>query len=1348
MSQGHVARWVRRILDAGDGVHPSEPAVVPAASLRDVPAWVLLGEPGAGKSALFDDEARATGAVCVPVSEFVHDLVPDLGPDTTVYLDALDEARASLGNSAMAMLVRQRLQKLNCPRFRMSCRAADWLGDVDARQLTAVSPNGQLPVYALVELNDQDVQDIVGDADVAHEMMTQARESGQDAMLRNPQALTMWRTALQVSTATNRSELYARHAALLADELNPIHRQQDRKTGVSQADKLQAAGQLCATMLLGDLDGVTLNRPQADARHPDLSDMPLSDMSHALAAVQSQLFRPGRLPGRIWPAHRSMAEFLGGRWLAQKVDDAPLLLPRVLNLLLGRDGRPVAGLRALYAWLATLSVHARESLIRDDPLTVVVYGETALLSSSIKRLLITQLLDNETELALASRGHTLPWAALWDESWSDLAEACLNDTQRHDHAQRRALFTLNVLASARPVDPQRWAERLWAWVRERDHGPYLRVQAARAALRLKPQSGVPKEVLLAILAGHIPDPDDELLGVLLHELYPSQLTLDETLQCLHAPKKRDLIGWYRHFWSSDIMERVPDCDLPALIGHLLKKRGLLKEGWGAFGASRLVQGALTRALVTWGDQIDDYTLYAWLHLRGDEEDEPWLRQGREAHAIGEWFGARPQRYKAILFRIHQESARIANAHVGLYQLRALLAECPFPNDIGVWYLEQVDATSNHALRQHCFWQAIDCLLSGRGASGLSIDALMQWAERDAVHQALWDEWRFQEMPAWRLQELNRKIVRDERRVLDKAARTAQVMSLLDQIRQGQASAAWMHRLAMVWKGHFSDLYGDTPKARYEAFTEHGDVVYEAVREGMLACLTRDDLPSVDDLVALHAQARMHHLILPCLIGLELAGADDPAFADLWSDEAVSRASAMVLLQPTESGTDTWFRRMAEIRTQPVASALVACVSSAWLRTDGMPSRMHELRALEPFGPLARQALPQMLASFPLRAKAAQLRHLETLIQAAARHVPLALTELCHSRLSQQSLDATQRLYWLTAAALIRPDQFEQRLMAWLGPSQKRAHAVASLLAGWPADALSGGSWRPQLLGRLIELLTPHAELRWGRERGGLVTAAMALGDHLRAMVTDMAQAGSEEAVQELKRLASQPALRGIQALLREAALQAEVLCREKAYLYPTLAEVGQALNDGPPGRASDLLALAEAALAKLASDIRNGNDNLYRFFWRDASSKRRKSPRVHQEENDCRDLILRQLRNLLERYQIDVQPEASYADDKRADIRMSFGVSFDLPIEIKGEWHKKEIWTGLTGQLDRFYTRGRSDGHGLYLVLWTGEQSLPPSPDGLPRPQSPDELCERLEALMTDEQRRRIKVAVLDVSWP
>jgi hypothetical protein len=1349
MSKPHVARWVRRLSERGDAAHLREEPAVPAASLRDVPAWVLLGEPGAGKSALFNDEASATGAVCVPVSEFVHGLVSDIGAGTTLYLDGLDEARASMSNSAMAMRVRQQLQELKCPRFRISCRAADWLGDTDAKQLIAVSPNGELPVYALVELSDQDVQDIVGDSAVADAMIAQARDCGHDAMLRNPQALTMWRAARGGALTNHRAELYAHHAALLADELNPIHRQQNRRAGISLANKLKAAGQLCATLLLGDLDGLTLTREHADARHPDLNDLPLSDMSAALASVQSQLFRPGRLPERIWPAHRTLAEFLGGQWLAREIDQAPLLLPRVLNLLLGRDGRTVAGLRALYAWLATLSVQARERLIRDDPLSVVVYGEPALLPSALKRMLIAQLLANEAELTQAQRGQhdALPWAALWDESWADLADTCLKDTQRHDHAQRQVLFVLNILEAARPVDPAHWSRLLWTVVRDRSRWPYVRVQAARAALRMKAPFNAAKEVLWAVLAGQILDQDDELLGVLLHELYPAQLTLDEAMQCLHAPKKNDLIGWYRHFWSRDIIERVPDGDLPALMAHLLQRRALLKEGWGAFGASRLTHGVLARALITCGERIDDDTLFSWLFLRVNDEDEPWLRRREDVHSVGDWFGPRPQRYKGVLHRIHQQSAGMANVRFGLYQLRALLAECPMPDDLGRWYLDQVDVTSNPDLQQHCFWQAIDCLLNGRGARDLSLDALVQWAEQDVVHQALWDEWHVSEIPEWKVQELDRRTAGAERRRLDRAARTAQVMPLLDQIRQGKASAAWMHRLAMVWKGHFSDLPGDSPKARFAAYSEDGGALFDAVHEGMLACLKRDDLPSVAELADLHAQARIHYLTMPCLTGLEIAGAEDPTFADSWSDEAVMRVSAMVLLQPTEAGTDAWYRRMATIRPQPVAAALMACVASAWLRTDSMPPRLYDLLAAEPFGALAQQALPDMLASFPLRAKAAQLRHLQTLIQAASRHVPQALIERCQARLTQRSLDASQRLYWLTAAALIRPDQFEQRLMTWLGKSQKRAQVVAALLAGWPADTLMGGCWRPPLLCRLIELLTPHAELRWDRGGGGVVTSAMELGDRLRVMVTQVAQAGTEEAVQELKRLAAQPELHGIQALLRDAASQAQILCREKAYRYPTLAEVGQALNNGPPGRASDLLALAEAAVAKLVSDIRRGNDNLYRFFWRDASSTRRKIARVHQDENDCRNLILRQLRNLLEPYQIDAQPEAVYSDEKRADIRLSFGVAFDLPIEIKGEWHEK-IWTGLTGQLDRFYTRGRSDGHGLYLVLWTGEQSLPPSPDGLPRPQSPDELRERLEAQMTDEQRRRIKVAVLDVSWP
>ena len=54
-------------------------------------------------------------------------------------------------------------------------------------------------------------------------------------------------------------------------------------------------------------------------------------------------------------------------------------------------------------------------------------------------------------------------------------------------------------------------------------------------------------------------------------------------------------------------------------------------------------------------------------------------------------------------------------------------------------------------------------------------------------------------------------------------------------------------------------------------------------------------------------------------------------------------------------------------------------------------------------------------------------------------------------------------------------------------------------------------------------------------------------------------------------------------------------------------------------------------------------------------------------------------------------------------------------------------------------------GHGVYLVFWFGDGKVPPPPQGR-RPTGPDELRQRLEEQLTESERRRITVRVIDVS--
>src|SRR5262249_45521382 len=120
-------------------------------------ALVILGEPGAGKTTVFQDAAAAEAdAVFVTVRDFLA-LSPTGWEGKTVYLDGLDELRAKTADGASVLdRLRDRLDGMGCPRFRLSCRAADWYGSSDAARLALVSSDGKITVLRIDPLTDAD----------------------------------------------------------------------------------------------------------------------------------------------------------------------------------------------------------------------------------------------------------------------------------------------------------------------------------------------------------------------------------------------------------------------------------------------------------------------------------------------------------------------------------------------------------------------------------------------------------------------------------------------------------------------------------------------------------------------------------------------------------------------------------------------------------------------------------------------------------------------------------------------------------------------------------------------------------------------------------------------------------------------------------------------------------------------------------------------------------------------------------------------------------------------------------------------------------------------------------------
>ena len=251
----------------------------PLSAHRDDSAYVLLGDPGAGKSTAFRCEYEALGgerAHLIAARDF-----PTLAPaarrewrDKTLFIDGLDEVRAGSPDARTPFdAIRARLDVLGRPRFRLSCRAADWLGSNDRRHLEAVSPGNRVTVLALDPLTSDDALRILdgrdGPSDAAA-FIESARDRGLDAMLANPQSLVMLADAVGAGGEwpTSRTETFERACRSMAEEMNEEHAIAFEDWHVRPDVLVNAAGRLCAGLLLADCDGYALRRPASDARYP------------------------------------------------------------------------------------------------------------------------------------------------------------------------------------------------------------------------------------------------------------------------------------------------------------------------------------------------------------------------------------------------------------------------------------------------------------------------------------------------------------------------------------------------------------------------------------------------------------------------------------------------------------------------------------------------------------------------------------------------------------------------------------------------------------------------------------------------------------------------------------------------------------------------------------------------------------------------------------------------------------------------------------------------------------------------------------------------------------------------
>ena len=1330
-------------ISAGNEDQHQEKESRPLEAFRDAPVYVLLGDPGAGKTTAFESECEALGEkACLIIARDFLTFDPQSHPewrDKTLFIDGFDEIRVGANDARTPFdQIRGRLDALGKPGFRLSCREADWLGANDQKHLESVSPDSKVTVLQLNPLTDSDIADILNDRpDIgdAQEFTVLAQEQRVDGLLANPQTLNMLADVVAQGGGwpKSRKETFEMACGQMVCEHNEEHQAAQQSNSPPTPDQLlDAAGRLCAVQLISGKAGFTL-RGQADEGYPDLDQYGYDSPEMLRHALATKLFR-GVSNNRFAPVHRHIAEFLGARHLATVIKNE-LPARRVVSLIAGKDGTVVTEMRGLSAWLAAHCPSARTYLIERDPIGVGLYGDIRKFFPEDKRALLESLNREASRLDSVWR-MTAAFGALATPDMEPAIKAILSDRNRdRKHGHQTFLgFVLDVLRKGGPLP--NLSEILLGIVRDNTWWPGINYTALDAFIHNCPDSLEKTDKLKALLAdihsGSLSDTDNELLGTLLAQLYPHCLPPSEVWDCLSEKGNPDFFGSYWRFWNTELPDKSSDEQVVELLDNLQQRLPRLESALDVRHLNKLPLKLLARGLKAHGDQLDTEHLYDWLSVRSER-----MRNSLNDQAIQEirsWLERRPKIHKAIFMEGLSRCPESDEFRRHVIKVQNRLYGASSPPDFGPWCLKQADALADTK-------PLIAEYLLGRAFNeGLSREVLQEYTQRnetlkvylDRLLDSIAEATEFEEQ--WQQEEQQQ----EQERQQQQGQWLAYIRSNKDALYENRAEPALLYELARVYFGHFYDFSGaDGPEIVAKMLRGDRGLI-DATLRSFRGAVDREDVPDIKEILSLRKKKYRHNLGLPFLAGLaELERIDPEEDPSRWSDDQIRRAIAFYYCYCTshEDYRPGWYRRLITARPKIVAEVQVQFAICEFRSGREHIYKLAELAHDTDHAQVAKYASLPLLRAFPTRCKQKQIEDLDHLLRAAIQHADRAsLEELIDRKLSRPSMNVSQRVHWLAAGITVSPEMYNAPLSEFV---QVRESRIRHLVAFFDSRVqFSFDVLETPGLELLIHLVGSHiGPDKWDRQ----VTPAMQASRLADGLIQRLAASATKDASDALDRLLDDPALSHWHDVLSQAQDTQRVTWRDASYSHPTIEQLCRTLDGGTPANAADLAALLVYRFDEITDRIRTNNANYWRPYWNEDKNQ---NPTTPKHENSCRDALLRDLRL----YFPNAEPEVQHIGNTRTDICVVYP-DFRVSVEIKKNSHQ-ELWSSLRNQLISQYTIDpNTDGYGIYLVFWFGKDRTQPPPSGT-RPANPEELKKRLEATLSPDEARKISVCVIDVSRP
>ena len=1330
----------------------------PFMDFRAEAAIVLLGDPGMGKTTEFEREASATNGRFITARDFLSFGVPDHAGEA-IFIDGLDEVRAGTSDVRTPFdEIRKRLQELSCPPFRLSCREADWLS-TDKDNLKAVSLDSRVTVLRLNPLTDKDInnflkkQDKLPDPD---EFKQKAKEHQLYEMMRNPQILDSLIVAVGTAETWPRSKAGVFNLAIgqMLREHNEEHAHAGPIGDIPEPRRRKAVEYLCALMLLADKPVFIQGEHDRSIGEdlPSVSSLEYKDSPALNAVIKSKLFKQQN--NGFTYIHRSFAEYLCASCLQQRMDnhlptERALPLARVLALLTGKDGVPVSALRGVYAWLTALSAEHRSLLMQRDSLGIVLYGDVSQFSLCERQ----ELLDN---LKDASKFMASPYSEIGNSEnafsgfcTKDNAEKLTGILRSKDRSKEHQWLTVCVLKAIMHGDDIQCADPLLDLVRDNSWYADLRENALETLISKNTESNILMQLLQDIQVGTVDDGDGRLVGILLDELYPRIVTAHTVFDYFYPLGKYSAISIYEYFWHKKLSQKSDDEIVPVLLDKMAQKPIVFNEGVSNYHIREMIVEFLFRGLYIAGENVEITRLASWLELGIDEWGMSRIGSQQEKYKqIQEWLSVRPEVQKKILkffIERHIQEGRPSNElwrsidHAwGSFQ-----GATP-PPDIAAWYLDKSVEYIDSPLAEGLFRMAINHDQNNKLTERIQSLSTKFPFIREGIHRIESEKEAFKS--GQQEYEANREVIREKQ----ESERTDFIVRLQENIRdirEGQAAPHLYYQLGMAYFGFYVNFQGDSPKERLCSYF-NDDQLVDNLLIGLRNTVQRSDIPEYTDVLNLAVNDRVHRLSFALAAGIDEMTRNDPAIICTLDTETLKTALA-IRLSYFWGSSFGWYDYILSHEPNLAASVIIDYISKLFNNGREFATLASSLAYDSIYSHVAKLAAMPVLRRYPLRSNKKQLITLRHLLIAAWLYDRDNLPSLIKQKLQYKCLPVSQRVHWLTMGIFLDPEAYFNDLEACVSNHPRRLghlvsfvphrHGGPNLLDELPDKAL-------HKLAQIIASGCTRIDIEWS----GPATPETIASDLIVEIINILATRTTESASSIFRQMLEDKTLENLHYQISCRSHDQWARRREAEFSHPGLSDVEAALRNEKPCNAADVAATTYQALLKLAEKIRHANTNDYEQYWAIEYKGHSKEFSRPKREEDCRNVFLSSLGPELLNYGLSAEPEGTYADEKRSDIKVMLGNRNDIniPIEIKCSY-SQDIWYAIHDQLIPKYTRDPgTSGYGIYLVFWFGESKMTPPPEGT-KPKTAQELETRLrERLKDDREQRLISIAVIDCTPP